>query len=150
MAITWTKQYKININGRPNYLIVSKWFNPYYKQKGTDRCTLTRISRRVSGLYFIRSRRTKKIIYIGYSLGRLYYTMYRHFEQWTTKYHEPVTFSRDSVQVRVLFCEKHHVERLEHHFIRKYKPAYNRMQYDTEFIETKVTGAPKLEEDIPF
>lgn len=149
MAITWTKPYKIRINGKWNTLTVSKWFNPYYYKNKSDHTTLLRFSHKKSGLYFIRSKTTKKIIYIGYSSNHLYYTLYRHFEQWTMKFQEPVTFSRKTVQVRVLFCDKHHISRLEQYFIKKYKPVKNKLLYE-DSNSMQLSNIPKLEQDLPF
>jgi hypothetical protein len=35
-----------------------------------------------SGVYLIKSKRTNKIVYVGYSASNLYKTMYRHFQSW--------------------------------------------------------------------
>jgi hypothetical protein len=99
------------------------WYSPYRGKHTTKIFTLNR-----SGLYFIRLKSTKEIVYIGMSLYNLWNALYRHFNTPS----DPVYYKdRNKYEVRVILIEdKDQTRELEKKFIRRIKPIHNRDFYD--------------------
>ena len=62
----------------------SKFFTPYYKKNNNLKCSLDHSKvKDKTGVYLIKQ--DSKIVYVGYSIGSLYKTIYRHFQDWNDK-----------------------------------------------------------------
>ena len=78
-----------------------------------------------SGVYLIKSKRTNKIVYVGYSGSNLYKTMYRHFQSWIDETQTRVTYNKTGYAVRVVFTTPKRASLLERALIIKYEPKDN-------------------------
>ena len=70
-----------------------------------------RVLKNATGIYSIRDKRTKRVLYVGSSKGKLYATITRHTQKWrrskrfwsgmrgTTEHDPGETYSRDAVEV---------------------------------------------------
>jgi excinuclease UvrABC nuclease subunit len=103
-------------------------FTPPYDSKGK---TNFRFAEKKSGVYLIKSKRTNKIVYVGYSGNNLYRTMYRHFQKWTDNTQYRATFSKDKYSVRIVFSSPKRASLLEKALIKKYKPKGNADQLNS-------------------
>ena len=101
-----------------------------------------------SGVYIIRERDSREIVYVGSSVGRLYNTMTRHFQQWRRwkgfwkgqygEGHDPgLTYNRDSVEVAVRITRASDALDEESRLIHRMRPRDN------------LIGQPN-EEEVPF
>lgn len=78
-----------------------------------------------SGVYFIRSKESKKVLYIGEShTDRLKKTLLHHFQKWEGKTAGP-TYSRHDVELAALVTKKSRAVAVQNQFIRKMKPRDN-------------------------
>lgn len=78
-----------------------------------------------SGVYLIKSKRSRRVVYVGEShTGKLYGTLTRHFQRWKgqTAGH---TFNRSGVLVAVLTSGPRAAQRLQSKLIEKHQPDYN-------------------------
>lgn len=91
-----------------------------------------------TGVYIIREKKPGKrykTVYVGSSIGNLYKTITRHFQEWnatnpmTGEKIERVTYvkglKRNKYIVQVIFCHHKQVRPLEAGLIEKYKPPGN-------------------------
>jgi hypothetical protein len=101
-----------------------------------------------SGVYIIRERSSREVVYVGSSVGRLYDTLTRHFQIWRRwkgfwrgqygEGHDPgLTYERDSVEVAVRITRASDALDEESRLIQRLRPRDN------------LTGVPALEE-APF
>lgn len=100
----------------------SRWLSPYTE---AGRTTFNEVRKR-SGVYFIK--KDGKIVYVGYSAGQLYKTLYRHFQAWNHPFQRVVTYKgqdRSRFSVRVILCTGTRAERLESYFIKTLEPIDN-------------------------
>lgn len=111
-----------------------------------------------SGVYFIRSKRTGAVVYVGSSGGSLYKTIYRHFQEWNDtntrgKQFDRTTYSKTGYEICILITKTGaQALRLEKYFIQKLKPAGNPIKYeqlqlsfsDKQQIEKEYKGADFL------
>lgn len=111
--------------------ITIKFCNPY--KDGKTNIPHLRYDKPQSGVYFIKSDRTDKIVYIGFSEANLYKTIYRHFQEWTdisrtvkTRF----TYAKFGYQVRVIFTTPARAALLEKYLILRMKPRDNGLKYD--------------------
>lgn len=118
-------------------LFKTHWFSPYSKKNGIYKPNLKLLSEQFkTGVYFIRNKKTKKVLYVGYSGYNLYKTIYRHFQKWTDRQYR-ATFDKknNDYQLQIIFCSPKQAQRLENYFIKKYKELgqadYNNYQYTT-------------------
>ncbi|MEM6342532.1 MAG: GIY-YIG nuclease family protein [Bacteroidota bacterium] len=107
----------------------SAWFSPYLKRKNRKgemvrKTTLPFITKAKCGVYVIRSKRTKKILYVGYSGSQLYKTLYRHFQDWRksnqyrAEYRNP-----NQYEVMVILTQSCvNASALEQYYINKLEP----------------------------
>lgn len=92
------------------------------------------------GVYVIRCKYTKQILYVGRSNYCLYQVAYRHFTQWRKGncirgMYTDTWFSRDEVQI-ALFNYSNDAEYLELLLTNYFKPKYNRNM----FTEARYNG----------
>lgn len=99
-----------------------------------------------TGVYFIKSNRTGKIIYIGYSASNLYKTISRHFQTWNDKSQQRFVYGRDHYTVRVIFTNAERAALLEKFLIVKHNPRDNKMKYDNYLTPAEERKAEKIEE----
>lgn len=89
-----------------------------------------------AGVYVIRDRASREIVYVGSSAGRLYDTLTRHFQQWRRykgfwrgqygEGHDPgLTYERDSVEVAVRLTSSSRSLDEEMRLIRRLAPRDN-------------------------
>ncbi|MDP2059608.1 MAG: hypothetical protein Q8J97_07705, partial [Flavobacteriaceae bacterium] len=78
-------------------------FLPPYKSPGKTSFPETQNR---SGCYIIKE--NNKIVYVGMSARNLYKTLYRHFEHWSHKLQEVITYktrlTKHKYTVRVILC----------------------------------------------
>jgi excinuclease UvrABC nuclease subunit len=106
---TWFAPYK---NGRP--ALPSKYYNR-------------------PGVYAIKSRKTGKIIYIGYSATSLKKTLYRHFQTWNDTAQNRYTYDPAKYLVKIFQAGKRTAPRLEKALIKRYNPRDNKLKYPSLF-----------------
>lgn len=141
--------------------ITTKFSDPY--NGNSTSITHLRHDKPQSGVYFIKSKRTDEIVYIGFSKGNLYKTIYRHFQRWVDTSREVktrFTYNKTGYQVRVIFTTPHRAEYLEKYLILKMKPRDNKLKYDSylnfeqkEIAETTLKDTEYFsgsEKDFPF
>ena len=120
----------------------TKYFYPFVVKNNKLKPNLRILSKQgASGIYFIRSEKTKAIVYVGYSGTNLHRTLYRHFYKWTDKQQERKVFKKSGYKVRIMFTTPAQAARLEKYFIQKLKPIYNNFQYEADLIDQ-----PKLDD----
>jgi hypothetical protein len=78
-----------------------------------------------SGVYVIRSKRSREVLYVGEShTGQLYSTLTRHFQSWSGA-HAGTTYQRESVEVAVRTMPPKAAIRHQAELIRKLEPRDN-------------------------
>lgn len=128
-------------------------FSPPYKAPGKTNFPGIRGK---SGVYLIKE--NGKLVYVGYSETNLYRTMYRHFESWTHKSQEVITYaskmSRNKYTVRVVLCGPKKAAQLERSLIIKHRPKDNANKYTNYTLEFRdkqvVQDYIKVEQEAPF
>lgn len=134
---------------------ISNWISPYTKKgnanyKHSKKC----------GVYLVRSRKSKKILYVGYSGYDLKKTLYRHFQSWndSTQF-RAVYKNRNLYQIKVIECSCSAASKLEKYLIKKYKPRDNHLKYKSGSLFAKSvkilptgfnTTNPKAKDFVPF
>jgi hypothetical protein len=120
-------------------LFKTHWFAPYVKKNGILKPNLKLLSEQFkTGVYFIRNKKTNKILYVGFSGYNLYKTIYRHFQSWQDRRQYRATFDKKNTdyQLQIIFCKPKQAQRLEEYFIKKYKEigqaSFNNYQYTTK------------------
>lgn len=130
---------------------MDKWDVPYIKGKTTKR-----FAYRKMGVYLIRDRNTKEILYIGMSKSNLAKTLYRHFQSWSNSWQYRVVYrDRIGYEVRVILTDEERVGYVESRLIRYFNPKDNRYKYKEGTEETIETCEELPEEfkelvEIPF
>ena len=102
----------------------SYWMMPYNGKKaayqGVKKC----------GLYMIRSKKSQKILFVGYSGYDLKKTMYRHFQSWSDPSQKRAVYkNRALYQVKVIECSCNAAQKMEIYLIQKYRPRDNILKY---------------------
>jgi len=116
--------------------ISSVWFFPYVAKKGKLKPNLRINSKRFnSGVYFIKNAENNKIEYIGFSQSQLYKTIYRHFQKWNDKAQERIIFNKRNHKIKIIFCSPSKALKFEKILIQRYKPRFNKFQYEANFNE---------------
>jgi excinuclease UvrABC nuclease subunit len=131
----------------------TKWFEPYTNGKPT----LSSKYYTRPGVYFIKSKQTGKIIYIGHSATSLKKTLYRHFQTWNDNRQNRFTYSPNFYLIRIIETTAKRSAELEKYLIDKYKPKDNKNKYPTlEFTDFKEDLAAAeffnnyKDEELPF
>lgn len=102
-----------------------------------------------AGVYVIRDRSSRDIVYVGSSAGRLYATLTRHFQTWRRfkgfwrgqygEGHDPgLTYKRGSVEVAIRITPPHRSLDEEMRLIARLKPRDN------------LIGQPAVADEVPF
>jgi hypothetical protein len=117
-------------------LVKTIWFAPYVLKNDKLKPNFKQTEKFKTGVYFIRDKKTQKILYVGYSGSNLYRTIYRHFQRWEDgQYRATFNKNNKSYQLQILFCSPQQAARLEKFFIKKYKERgeaeKNNYQYET-------------------
>jgi len=117
----------------------SGWFKPYKIEKGRKRAFLNHARfKNESGAYFIRSKSTGKLLYIGSSVGSLYKTIYRHFQKWkdiSRTVQTRFTYSGENQEVKIFLTDGRTAQAFEKRQIIKLRPRDNNLKYQL-FAET--------------
>jgi excinuclease UvrABC nuclease subunit len=118
-------------------LYKTRFLDPYKETaNGKFKTNLPHLSstKKQSGVYLIQSKRTGKVVYIGYSETQLYNTIYRHFQKWVdiqravkTRF----TYSKTGYKVRVIFTTPARAATIEKYLIMKLKPRDNSLKYES-------------------
>lgn len=85
-----------------------------------------------SGVYFIRSKKTNKIVYIGHSSTNLKKTLYRHFQNWNDKTQVRQTYESKYFDVRIIETTPKKAQPMERYLIKKFQPRDNTNKYKNE------------------
>lgn len=140
-------------------LIKSKWFKPYTVQSGVLKPSLKLPNKKFqTGVYLIKSIKSNKVVYVGYSKSNIHRTIYRHFQVWND-IRERKVYNKTGYLIRIIFCVPTKADRLEKYLIQKFNPRDNNFFYDdvlsnSEVEKTQETYATTIyaapNEDIPF
>ena len=113
-------------------LAVKTSFVMPYTPEGKTNIPILRYDKKQSGVYLIKNDKTDKIVYVGYSEGRLYDTIYRHFQKWTdiqravkTRF----TYPKHGFSIRIIFTTPLRASNLEKYLIMKMQPPDNDFKY---------------------
>jgi len=139
------------INGKILYR--SKWFAPYKNGKSQ----LSPKYYRSPGVYIIKSKKTNKPVYVGYSANNLKRTLYRHFQKWSSKYQPTTTYDPSRYLIRIYRTGTKTANRYEKFLIDKLKPKDNKLKYPSLFQQGE-TEQPyndffksvQIDEELPF
>lgn len=126
----------------------TKFFKPYFEEKGKDKCTLKNSFEKKIGVYLIKNKEGE-IVYVGSSSSNIYKTLYRHFQEWKDKTQYRATYGKYTHTVRIITCTKQQVEKLEKYLIGKMKPVDCMIKYKKYFedeSEKPVYKISKIEE----
>lgn len=138
------------INGKILYR--SKWFKPYVKGKSI----LPTKYYNKAGAYIIRSKKTKRPVYVGYSSNNLKRTLYRHFQTHNDDKQERFVYDPYKYEVKIFRTGSKTANRLEKYLIDKLKPKnnkdkYERLKKDNEpYIYKDYFNSYTVEEELPF
>lgn len=110
-------------------------------------------TKKQSGVYLIKSKRSGKIVYVGYSEGKLYHTLFRHFQKWVdiqravkTRF----TYSKTGYTVRVIMTTASRAALLEKHLITKLKPRDNELKYDNYLTASQQATCESILNEAPI
>lgn len=78
-----------------------------------------------SGVYIIRSVKTKAVLYIGFSASNLYKTILRHFQSWDDPRQRRVVYNKFGYEVKILHSSPVRASAWEKFLILKFKPKDN-------------------------
>lgn len=131
----------------------TKFSKPYVKSSsGTLRPALPFLDykKQQSGVYLIKSERSGKIIYVGYSQNSLYKTIYRHFQTWKDSSRSKIerfTYNKEGYQVRIIFTTPARAAILEKYLIQKLKPRDNDFKYELYLTSSQEQRAEEILQD---
>ena len=140
-----------SINGKILYR--SKWFRPYKKGK----TVLPSKYYKKAGVYIIRSKQTKKLIYVGYSANNIKRTLYRHFQNWNDRQQDRFVYDKNKYELKIYRTGSKTAARLEKYLIDKLKPRDNKLKYpslfeqgEQEYPYKDFFNSYSVEEETPF
>lgn len=146
--------------GRKAVIRYSPWFSPYFTKKGAKKpvTALQYVTKSQCGVYIIRSKRTKEILYVGHSSKQLYKTLYRHFQDWESSTQYRATYYQHSAyEIMIILtgsCDTAYMT--EQYYIHKVKPRDGVRKLEVPIDEISFVGLPKPEsnddwkKDVPF
>ncbi len=124
-------------------LTLSQWFAPYNARNKTN---FSKITSEKFGVYFIREKQSKEVVYIGYSKNNLYKALYRHYQYYKDSgYQIRNNYERDETEVMIATTSKANAYRLERHFILEYNPRDTTHRYKDYQNEEKTQTIPDIE-----
>ncbi len=124
-----------------------RWYEPYKKTKaGYKPNPHIPWIRTCCGVYLIRSKRSKKVVYVGHSKSSIYKTLYRHFQDWDDPTQYRATYPKRYYEVALIPTKKDRVEKLERFLVSKLEPKDAKVTYD-DYSPKKKTRE-KLKEDL--
>ena len=131
--------------------VKTKFIEPYTKEGDKFKTNLDFLCSKChnSGVYFIKSEKTGEVIYIGYSAGNLYKTIYRHFQRWNDQKQERFVYSKIGYSIRVILTPPARAALLEKYLIQKHKPKDNEMKYNNYLTERQTERASEIINSIP-
>lgn len=106
---------------------MDKWETPY----NGLRCSKTKFAKKY-GVYFVRDKHTRELLYIGKSQYCLYKGLYIHFyrradDEWRVCFDKEDT----SIEARMIVTEKEKAHLYEKRLIQYFKPKLNTITYKT-------------------
>ena len=134
----------------------TKWFEPYFppaKTGGKFRAQMKGDwGKGTAGVYFIRHKATKAVVYVGMSTGQLKKTIYRHFQDWNDKTRnalwgssERKSYPKAGYELRFIETTPQQAQRLEKYYIGKLEPKDNAEKYKEYFkAETEAQTAANI------
>lgn len=132
---------------------ITKFIAPYRVENGKYRTNLPLdYKAKSSGVYFIKSNRTGKVIYIGFSNSNLYFTIYRHFaDNWNepknTDRKTRYLYDRMKYTVRVILTTAARAELLEKFLIMKFQPRDNAIKYKQYLTPKEIETSKEILND---
>lgn len=145
-------------SGSKTKIRLSPWFCPYHKnpKTGKQKTSLKLYTDSKCGAYMIRSKRTKEILYVGYSASQLYKTLYRHFQNWLDNQSRTVYKNPFAYQVMIITnpnCNNAFL--IEQYYLQKHQPRDNANKEQLNLLQASFSGMPRLEkieidEVVPF
>ena len=141
--------------------VKTRFIAPYTTDsKGNPKTNLDFLQKKpnISGVYLIKSNRSEKIVYIGYSATQLYKTLYRHFQTWNDSQQPRKVYSKFGYTVRVIATTARRAALLEAYLIKSIQPRDNKDKLEL-LSKTQETEAAEIlqqtpyiskEEDFPF
>lgn len=101
----------------------------------------------------IKSKRSGKIIYIGFSESNLYKIIYRHFQKWkdisrTVK--TRFTYNKEGYLIRIIFTTPARASKLEKYLIQQYLPRDNDFKYKDALTPQQEKVAASIIENSVF
>ena len=129
----------------------TRFVKPYKEKNGKPVVNLPTCAKCYeSGVYLIKSDRTGKIIYIGYSATNLYKTITRHFQKWNDKKQNRFVYDKNKYTIRVIFTTSERAALLEKYLIEKLQPRDNKMKYENYLSERESAQAERIEKNAEF
>lgn len=140
----------------------TRWFEPYHpKQPGRSPkpAMAAEWDEKLSGVYFIRSKETGAVVYVGQSQSQLKKTIYRHFQEWQDKTRRALwgtstrkSYSKYGYEVRFIVCSPDQATRLEKLYIGKHQPRDCNEKYKSFFGQSweEVEKNPDFSEAIEW
>jgi excinuclease UvrABC nuclease subunit len=129
----------------------TRFVKPYKEKNGKFVVNLPTCSKCYeSGVYLIKSDKTGKVIYIGYSATNLYKTITRHFQTWNDKQQNRFVYDKRYYTIRVIFTSSERSALLEKYLIEKYQPRDNKMKYDNYLSAKESNQAENIEQNAEF
>lgn len=102
------------------------WVPPY---EGT-RTTLRHLHKK-SGVYLIRNKTTKELLYVGMSKSSIYSALYRHFQDWSmSKQYRVWYMNRCDFEVRCIVVNRSRVGYVEKRLIAYFNPKDNIVKHN--------------------
>lgn len=125
---------------------MDKWEDPYIDNKTTKLFAWKK-----TGIYLIRDKKTKEILYVGMSKSCLYKAMYRHFQKWDDyRFKRIVYHDRNRYQVRIILVNDGWVHYTEVRLIKYIMPRDNNNFYTDVPDAMALRPGTEVEIDSPF
>jgi len=130
------------------------FFSPYSTGKtGKRKANIS--TEKKAGAYVIRSKKTKEVIYIGFSGSDLYKTILRHFETWNDKHQQRYVYQPGSYDIMIIYAPAKDAALLEKKLINQLEPRDNRQKYIDYLTEDEEAKTEKIinnseETEAPF
>jgi len=133
--------------------VKTRFLEPYKENKNgkfVSNLPFLESAKEQSGVYFIQSKRTGKVVYIGYSEKKLYRTIFRHFQKWVDIQREiktRFTYSKTGYKIRVILTTPARAALLEKYLIVKHNPRDNSIKYENYLSASQQTSCENIIEN---